>query len=207
ARTAALRGRARKVDELLAGLPTERDAASAARESALADQRAAGEALAALEERIASFGRRTGQDERDQAQRELVRAHEAVHDTAVRLDRAIARIGELDDLGRALRAEAEGLVVEAQTLAEQIRAQPRVAEAGKGEPGAALVSLEDWGARARAALFVARGPLASERERIVNEANQLGSTVLGEPLGASSASVVRRRIGEALGVDLGSTGG
>ena len=73
-----------------------------------------------------------------------------------------------------------------------------MSDAGKSVPGPSLVSVEEWGARARAALFVARGPLATERERIVIEANTLGSSVLGEPLGGSSAALVRRRLQQHL---------
>jgi hypothetical protein len=61
-----------------------------------------------------------------------------------------------------------------------------------------LAELEDWGGQVRSALFVARGTLEAERERVVVEANVLGASVLGEQLGASSVALVRRRI-EAAG--------
>jgi hypothetical protein len=47
-------------------------------------------------------------------------------------------------------------------------------------------------------LFVVRGTLETERERVVVEANALGSAVLGEALGASSVATVRRRVEQAL---------
>ena len=59
--------------------------------------------------------------------------------------------------------------------------------------------VEEWGARVRSALFVARGTLETERERIVVEANALGTAVLGETLGGSSVAVIRRRLEESLG--------
>ena len=62
-----------------------------------------------------------------------------------------------------------------------------------------MEELEEWGARVRSALFVARGTLETERERVVTEANALGTAVLGESLGASSVAVVRRRLEERLG--------
>jgi hypothetical protein len=56
----------------------------------------------------------------------------------------------------------------------------------------------DWCARARAALFVVRGTLVAERERLLAEANALGGTVLGEELTGASVTQVRQRIENAL---------
>ena len=75
----------------------------------------------------------------------------------------------------------------------------RVTEARATAPGMTLDEVEEWGARVRSALFVARGTLETERERIVAEANALGTAVLGESLGRSSVAVVRRRLEESLG--------
>jgi hypothetical protein len=47
-------------------------------------------------------------------------------------------------------------------------------------------------------VLVARGGLETERERIVREANELASSVLGEPLYTASVAVVRRRLEEQL---------
>ena len=54
--------------------------------------------------------------------------------------------------------------------------------------------LDDWGGQVRSALFVVRGTLEAERERVVVEANVLGTSVLGEELGATSVAIVRRRL-------------
>jgi hypothetical protein len=43
-------------------------------------------------------------------------------------------------------------------------------------------------------VLVARGTLESERERIVAEANALGSAALGEQLSATSVALVRLRL-------------
>jgi hypothetical protein len=197
-RTAAVRQRALDVADALDALPSQTAAAEEAERSARHDERAAQTALAGAEERIASLGRRTSQDERDQAERELTRAREDLHDAGVRVVRATARIVELRELGQALAAQAEGLLVEARAIAAGIRESARVADAGKGEPGESLDSLAEWGARARAALFVAHSTLADERERVVLEANALGASVLGEELGGSSVALVRRRLEQAL---------
>jgi hypothetical protein len=43
-------------------------------------------------------------------------------------------------------------------------------------------------------VLVARGTLEAQRELIVVEANALAAGALGEPLGASSVALVRRRL-------------
>ena len=67
-------------------------------------------------------------------------------------------------------------------------------DSARDEPGDTLADVEEWGARVRAGLFVAQGTLETERERIVAEANALGTAVLGEDLGGSSVALVRRRV-------------
>ncbi len=195
---AAVRERAAEVRGRLDALPVEHRAAAQALEAARVAEDEAGTGLGIAEERVAALGRRTSREERDQADRELTRAREDLHDAERRSSRAARHIDELAALEDALRAEADALVVAAQRVARSIGALARVADAGKSMPGPSLAEVEDWGARARAALFVARGALATERERIVTEANILGSSVLGEPLGGSSAALVRRRLEQHL---------
>ncbi|MSO58491.1 MAG: hypothetical protein EXQ77_05565 [Thermoleophilia bacterium] len=149
-----------------------------------------------LDRRVAQLERqrRVRQGDLDQAQREHARAREAVNDAEAVIDRMAARSAALDRRLRALRSDAAALVHEAASLAARLREAPRVSDAGKGEPGKTLDGLEEWGGRARAALFVARGALERERERIVAEANALAEGALGEPLGATSVTLVRRRL-------------
>lgn len=196
-----LRAQAAQVRTTLESLPAERVAAETAEAEARSALARAREALAVAEARLAELerGRRSRRDDVDQARREHTRAVEDVHDASTRVERTVARRAELDDLGRSLDVEAEALVAEARSVADRIGAIPRVADAGSVDPGRSLTDLERWGAQARASLFVARSALATERERVVVEANTLGASVLGEPLGASSAAVVRRRIEQALG--------
>jgi hypothetical protein len=49
-----------------------------------------------------------------------------------------------------------------------------------------------------AALFVVKGGLETERERVVREAGELGAAVLEEPPVGASVSLVRRRVEDAL---------
>ena len=86
----------------------------------------------------------------------------------------------------------------ARDIAAALRDAPRVADAGKGDPGSTLAEMEDWGGRARAALFVARGTLDNERERVVAEAHALAEAVLGEQPSGTSVALVRRRLEQAL---------
>jgi len=63
-------------------------------------------------------------------------------------------------------------------------------------PGTSLGEIEEWGARAHAALFVVRGSLESERERLVLEANSLAAATFGDHGGGASVALVRRRLEE-----------
>ena len=55
-----------------------------------------------------------------------------------------------------------------------------------------------YAARAHAALFVVRGGLENERERIVLEANSLAASALGEQGGGASVALVRQRLEASL---------
>ena len=144
--------------------------------------------------------RRASDEERARARRAVQDAREAVSDAEHRLDRLVAQRAELHDLERALHAESEGLAVDARDVAGALRDAPRLADAGKGEPGSSLAEIDEWGGQARAALFVARGALENERERVVAEANALAASVVGEDLGAASVALVRRRVEAALDI-------
>jgi chromosome segregation ATPase len=192
----ALRAAALEITTALERLPTEVEVAAEderTAEAALAD--AVG-ALAEAEDRIARLdaSRRNRHDEHDQAQRDLTRAHDDVHDATARLERSRIRTAQLRDDETAQRAEGEGLVVAARALAERLRIAPRVTDAGKTEPGSGVAELDEWGARARAALFVAHSTFATDRERVLLEANALGVSVFGEDTGAVSVALIRRRL-------------
>ena len=78
---------------------------------------------------------------------------------------------------------------------------------GAPRPGTSLAEIDEWGARAHAALFVVRGGLESEREKVVVEAHALAEAALGEQTAGVSVALVRRRLEESLArrlTDLGS---
>jgi chromosome segregation ATPase len=199
-RAGAVRARAADVREALQRVPGRLDELSRRRHEA---QREEADALAQLElaeSRLAGLeaARRQRADEIDRARSEVSTAEDSLADARAHVERLRALESELDAEAESLAAEGEALARAAAEVATDIRAFERVTEAARREPGATLAELEDWGGQVRSALFVARGTLETERERIVVEANALGSSVLGETLGASSVGVVRRRIEERL---------
>ncbi len=199
-RVSAVRARAGAIGERLDALPGELDTVVRAQgEGRTAAEEARGE-LAEAEQRLQQVesSRRSSAEDHARAQRALQDAREALADAERRVDRLTARHVELRDLEQALQAEAEGLAIEARGIAAGLREAARVADVGASLPGTSLEEIDDWGARARAALFVARGTLETERERIVVEANALGAAVLGEELAGTSVALVRRRVEDAL---------
>ena len=137
--------------------------------------------------------------ELDQARRAQATARDALADADPRLTRLAARRTEIADLDVAARAEIGGLQIEAENLATDVAPVPRISEAGRGSPGQEATRSPTGRQGRTRRCFVVRTQLDTERERVVREANELGSSVLGEPLGGSSVSVVRRRIERSLG--------
>ena len=200
-RAGEIRGRAGSVREALERVPLEREDLDRRRIEADEAVTAAHADVDRTESRVASLeaGRRKRDDELGRARKEAATARDALADAvAVR-----ARVDELEsalaEKERALLAEGEALAGAAELVAEAVREVGRVTESAGRAPGTSLADLDDWGGRVRSALFVARGTLEAERERVVLEANALGTAVLGEQLGASSVALVRRRLEAAAG--------
>ena len=199
-RVGAVRARAAFVGETLERIPLEREEvarrrrdADAAVETAAAELERASSRLATLES-----SRRRSTDELERARKEDATAREALSDAAA----ARARLGEreeaLTEEESALRAERGELGQAAVGIASELEGISRVTATARVAPGETLAELDDWGGRVRSALFVVRGTLEAERERVVVEANALGASVLGEELGASGVALVRRRLEAAL---------
>ena len=184
-----LRARATYAVEFLARLPEARASAAAVVEEAereLAHRRVeAAEAEAALD-------RAKKEEELRAARRAVVRTH----DLAAAAERKLARVREeqeaLEAEARAVEAELPELDRRAAELARRLEPVHRASDVGRPEPGAAPVAA--WASRAEAALFVARGGLETERERVVRQANELAAAALGEPLVSSSVSRVREQL-------------
>ena len=200
-RVGAIRGRAGWVGEALERVRLAREDLVRRRAEADIAVTAAHADVERTRSRVASLeaGRRKRDDELDRARKEAATARDALADAlAVR-----ARVDELESAlaeeERALLAEGKALAGAAELVAKAVRDVGRVTESAGRAPGTSLADLDDWGSRVRSALFVARGTLEAERERVVLEANALGTSVLGEQLGTSSVALVRRRLEAAAG--------
>jgi len=143
--------------------------------------------------------KRAGEEAKAAAERAARRASVLVADTADGVARQQERLRGLRCDRVALRAEADGLPVEAQAVARDIAVLPRLSESGRTAPGPTLEEIVEWGARAHSAIFVVRGGLESERERIVHEASALAASALGEQVAGASVALVRRRLEQKLG--------
>ena len=195
-RVAAIRGRAGIVGEALERLPLERE--DLARRCVEADEAvtAARMDVERTQSRVASLesGRRRRDDELDRGRKEAATSRDTLADALAVRGRIDERASGLVEDERALVAEGEALAKAAELVAEGVRDVGRVTESAGRAPGTSLAELDDWGSRVRSALFVVRGTLEAERERVVVEANVLGTSVLGEELGATSVAIVRRRL-------------
>jgi len=135
-------------------------------------------------------------DAKERADRALIRAEVAAADATTAVMRARYRLEDVVREEAVIQSEAEGLEVEARELARTVADEPRLSESGRTAPGSTLAGIEEWAARAHAALFVVRGGLETERERLVVEANALAAVLLGDYGGGASVSLVRQRIEE-----------
>ncbi len=195
-----VRAETARIEEALASLPLEIEhvetTVSEAREREAEARLELADAARRLDEVARSW--RAGEDAKASAERAHTRAEVAAADAA----EALVRLGErLDLLSRrelALRAEADAVAVEAERVARVVGEVPRLSASGRTAPGTTLPEVEEWAARTHAALFVVRGSLEGERERLVFEAGALAAAVLGEQVAGWSVTLVRTRLEEAL---------
>jgi chromosome segregation ATPase len=192
--TDELRERASALADFLDRLPFERRALEGSVAGAHAElagrQRALADAAAEVERAEA-----TRDEKRHAAAR---RTHVRARDAVTTAERKLARALEArDTLEReASEAKRAGLELEARarTLAARLARVPRVSRGAAGDPEPGLAGMIAWGGRARAALFVVRAGLDTERDRVVREANELAASALGEQVAATSVALVRERI-------------
>jgi chromosome segregation ATPase len=126
-------------------------------------------------------------DERKElARRALARAedHRAVSESG--LARAQADAGQLEQEAQDWQDELPHLERDARELAPHLP--------GVEPPGSGVQSLIEWAANAHAALFVAVRQLETERERVIREANELASALLGEPTYGSTPAQALARV-------------
>jgi hypothetical protein len=191
-----VRLRAAELGEFLARVPVEQERLEIERAKS---ERQAAHALQAREKAeeslsVAELGR--SEEAVAETRRAVVRTRDALR----MVDRPV---GELDEEaakleGAAADAIREAAELEARTrqLAAAFREHPRLTEQAASDPPPGLTGVVEWGSAARAALFVARGGLGSEREALIRQATELGSMLLSEPLLAARPATVRRWVEE-----------
>jgi chromosome segregation protein len=194
----ALRARSLELEAFLARLPSERARLAAGIDAAEREVTTARDALAAAELELAAAEREGKRERLAAARRAEVRTRDALRDAERRASELRAREARLEEDAREAADETPRVEERARALAEALRGRPRFAERVGESPAAGLAGVVDWASNALAALFVARAGLASEREAVIRQANELGALVLGEPLMAASASSVTRRVERAL---------
>ncbi len=132
------------------------------------------------------------------AAHDLEEARRLAEEAAARHRHVVEERGALLESERLAHSEIAELLREAGEVATRLDDVPRVSQSGREPPGEGLTDLAEWGRRVQAALFVVRGQLEAERDRLIREANELAGAVLGEQLAGSSVALVRKRLEEAL---------
>jgi chromosome segregation ATPase len=159
-----------------------------------ADAQAAAEsherAAATLREAESELERAGNEHKRLAAERFVQLRRDELHDAEAWVEQARAAREQLDREAGEQRAEAERLAARAAELAAQVRDVP--------PPAPGLEGAADWGSRARGALLVRQSGLAGERDKLVREASELVTSVLGEPLLATGVAGVRDRLEHAI---------
>jgi hypothetical protein len=185
---AALRSRAETLAAFLAGLPGRRDRVQAALAEAHADVERRRRELRDAEDELE---RARGEEDRELAAHARERAADHLAVALAAADRADAAREELEREAAEAPRELASLSAEAKLLA----GPPAGVPAPSTDDPAALL---DWASRAHASLFVASGSLDAQRDRLVREANELGSMLLGEPTYGSTVEQVAARVEAAL---------
>ena len=187
--------RAAELGALLERTPAEEAAIDRAEADALGRRDTADADVAAgqtLVEKLAAESR-TSHD-LAAAERDLGHAREAARDAHASLARIALRRTGLAEAERDARAELPALVGQARSIAGQLTELSRVSASGRALPQPTLAGLGEWSARVHAALLVTGGLLDVERDRLVREANELGSAVLGEQVSGQSVELVGQRV-------------
>ena len=162
------------------------------------DATAAAELAQAEQHASELAARQPGSEKAAAAARERESARRLAGDAAARYRHVVAERSALLEAEASSRREIGELVLRAGNVATRLDDVPRVSQSGREPPGETLSELAEWGRRVQAALFVVRGQLEAERDRLIREANELAGLVLGEQLAGSSVALVRKRLEEAL---------
>jgi chromosome segregation ATPase len=174
-RVAALRARAEAIDAFFTAYPEEEPRLRGELNEAQDELVRREEELAGAERRLAEAH---DEEERIHTEHAVTRALDHVAVAAGRIERARSSYDELE-------RDAAALPRELTELEARARAVSGVAPLGD--------SLVEWASHAHAELFVAAGQIDVQRERVIREANELASMLLGEPTyGATIAQALSR---------------
>jgi chromosome segregation ATPase len=154
-----LRHRAQAIDAFFATFAEEDERRLAAVATALAELAGRHDELERAE---ADLARARDEDARIHAQHAVDRAHDHIAVATKNLERTEADVAELER--------------EAIELPDELAEAER--RSGAGVRGAR--ALIDWASHEHAKLFVAAGQIDVQRERVIREANELASMLLGE---------------------------
>jgi chromosome segregation protein len=191
----SVRVKALDVAAFEARLPGKREAAGAELTRARGEREAARAALAEAEAAV----RTARPDGEADARRFEIRARDRVSVAERRARSAEEACEALERRAEDSKREGEELGSRAAAVAEALQGRPRVAVEAGAAPTPGLAGVANWGEAARAALFVARGQVAAERDALVRQANEVGGLALGEPLTTLGASAIVRRVEAELG--------
>jgi hypothetical protein len=189
-----LHARALELREFFVRLPEELAAAAEAvgdAERVLDEARAAAE-QARLE--LAAAEKDGNRDRLADARRFELRSLDSLHMAERAATSAREHDARLAADAKAAEREMAALERSARELSSRLAATPRLADEAVAPPEAGAAGVVEWGTRARAALLVGRSQLATERDAIVRQANELGAAVLGETLPPLGAAGIARRV-------------
>jgi len=130
------------------------------------------------------------EERRALAQRALARAEDHLSVAEATLGRARADQDELEQQATAWQEELPLLEQRAADLSGQIP--------DAGMPASGAPALVAWASHGHAELFVAVRQLETERERVIREANELASALLGEPTYGSTVAQALGRVEHAV---------
>jgi DNA repair exonuclease SbcCD ATPase subunit len=174
-RVAELRARAEAIDAFFAAYPEEEPRLRGDLQDARDELVRRQEELAGAERRLAETA---DEEQRIHTEHAVARALDHVAVAEGRIERGQSSYDELE-------RDAAALPGELTELEGRARGVPGVPPLGR--------SLVEWASHAHAELFVAAGQIDVQRERVIREANELASMLLGESTyGATVAQALLR---------------
>ena len=183
AAVAAVRGRAEEIDAFFAAYP---ETENRLREAMLGAETELAERRLELEEAKAAVVDATNEDVREAAERLVRRVSDHVSVAEGRRARTADALEELEQQAAALPDELPQLAARAENVTHELP--------GITTPEGAPRALIEWAGHTHASLFVATGQIDLQRERVIREANELATMLLGEPTYGSTPAQALARV-------------